>query len=50
MEVSVEVPLLRLWEREIGDFAKVKKGMEPAADLIARKLGIKTLQGFISKG
>ncbi|MBI2075283.1 MAG: hypothetical protein HYT82_01285 [Candidatus Harrisonbacteria bacterium] len=40
MEVSVEVPLLRLWEREIGDFAKVKKGMEPAADLIARKLGI----------
>lgn len=40
MEVSVEVPLLRLWEREIGDFAKVKKGIEPAADLIARKLGL----------
>ncbi|GEM_PF-665168 len=43
MEVSVEAPILRLWEREIGDFAKVKKGMEPAADLIARKLGVKAV-------
>ncbi|MDO8584847.1 MAG: hypothetical protein Q7R85_01860 [bacterium] len=43
MEVSVEVSLLRLWEREIGDFEKVKKGMEPAADLIARRLGVKAV-------
>ncbi len=44
MEVSIEVPLLKLWEREIGNFEKVKKGMEPAADLIARKLGLKQIQ------